>query len=80
MHKTNWTYQTYFKPVERIKATHYLQLYNLQEVMESVAFPDKINSKSTESMQKCSKCSSFHWNHSNTPFTFWTVTQRETHE
>ena len=55
MHKTNWTHQTYFKPVELIKATHNLQLCKLQEVMESVAFPDKINLKSTEILRKCSK-------------------------
>ena len=48
-----------------------------QEAMESFAFPAKYNSITAEST---ASSSNFHWNHLNTPFVFWTGTQREIHE
>ena len=58
----------------------FLQKYLIQEPMESFAFHHKIISNALKFCKSAANCTSFHWNHFKTPFTFWTISQRGRHE
>ena len=45
-----------------------LTIIDKQEAMESFAFHDKITSKAQKFCKSAASCTSFHWNHLNTPF------------
>ena len=48
--------------------------------MESFAFHNRIISKALKFCKSAANCTSFHWNHLNTPFMFCTISQTGRHE